>query len=74
MPFVSLSCTSCSNYSHASTSGLCVKAVMENGVAKWTKTNCDDRTGKGVVCARRYNWEDIGKTYFEIGFKTCKYM
>ena len=46
---------------HTSESGLCVKAKIENNVAVWAKTECDDSTTKGVVCARRFNWEDIGK-------------
>ena len=46
---------------HTSESGLCVKAKIENNVAVWVKTECDDSTTKGVVCARRFNWEDIGK-------------
>ena len=46
---------------HTSESGLCVKAKLENNVAVWVKTECDDSTTKGVVCAKRFNWEDIGK-------------
>ena len=47
-------------FRHNSDSGNCVKAKLENSEAVWSKTSCDDSTTKGVVCARRFNWEDIG--------------
>ena len=40
--------------------GSCVLAKMEGGEAKWVITNCDNANTKGVVCARRTNWEEIG--------------
>ena len=48
------------NCSHNSDTGGCVKAKLDNSDAVWSKTECDDSSTKGVVCARRYNWEDIG--------------
>ena len=46
--------------SHNSDTGLCAKAKLESSEVVWTKTQCGDTSTKGVVCARRYNWEDIG--------------
>ena len=36
-------------------------AKFVGGDAKWVKTNCNGATTKGVVCARRTTWEDIGQ-------------
>ena len=47
-------------FRHNSDTGNCVKAKLESSEAVWSKTSCDDSTTKGVVCARRFNWEDIG--------------
>ena len=42
---------------------------MDGGVAKWVITNCNSANTKGVVCARRTAWEDIGKnTYAFLSF------
>ena len=49
-------------FRHNSDTGNCVKAKLESSEAVWSKTSCDDSTTKGVVCARRFNWEDIGNT------------
>ena len=49
-------------FRHNSDTGNCVKAKLESSEAVWSKTSCDDSTTKGVVCARRFNWEDIGDT------------
>ena len=49
--------------SHNSETGLCAKAKLENSEVVWTKTECGDTSTKGVVCSRRFNWEDIGIIY-----------
>jgi len=38
-----------------------VKTVLNNGNADWIKTDCSDTSGKGHVCQRRQNVEDVGK-------------
>ena len=48
------------SFSHNSETGLCAKAKLESSEVVWTKTECGDTSTKGVVCGRRFNWEDIG--------------
>ena len=38
-----------------------MKTVLNNGNADWIKTDCSDTSGKGHVCQRRQNVEDVGK-------------
>ena len=49
------------SFSNNNDDGLCVQAKLENGEAVWSKSSCASKTTKGVVCARRHNWEDIGR-------------
>ena len=41
--------------------GQCVKGSLVQNDTVWTVTNCLDVTGKGYVCQRRQNFEDIGE-------------
>jgi hypothetical protein len=47
--------------SHSDINGACVKAVLENGEARWSKHSCSDVTGRSFVCQRRQNIEDVGE-------------
>ena len=48
-------------FSHNNDAGLCVQTKLGGGDAVWVKSDCATANTKGVVCARRHNWEDIGK-------------
>ena len=48
-------------FSQSTPDGLCVKATLNHGNAEWVKTDCSDTNGKGFVCQRRQNLEDVGK-------------
>jgi len=51
-------------FSNADPNGLCAKAVLETNGIVWSKTSCSDATGKGYVCQRRQNVEEIGEFPF----------
>ncbi len=40
----------------------CAKASLDKGQVVWTKTNCDDSTGKAFVCQTKQISEDIGES------------
>ena len=48
-------------FSQNSPNGLCVKVSLNQGNAEWVKTDCADTSGKGYICQRRQNVEDVGK-------------
>ncbi len=49
------------SFSQSTPNGFCVKATLNEGNAEWVKTDCSDTSGKGYVCQRRQNLEDVGK-------------
>ena len=51
-------------FSHTDSNGLCAKAVLDTNGIVWSKTSCSDSTGKGYVCQRRQNVEEIGEFPF----------
>ena len=58
--------------SHNNDDGLCVQAKVDGDEAVWLKTNCASSNTKGLVCARRHNWEDIGNVMLCIAkFPSC---
>ena len=54
--------------SHNNENGWCAQTKSEGGQAVWKKTDCASTNTKGVVCARRHNWEDIGTLYISITY------
>ncbi len=50
------------NFSQPNPTEKCAKASLDKGQVVWTKTSCDDSSGKAFVCQTKQISEDIGES------------